>query len=97
MILSRIRTASDLKLVNLSCGLGPIITRYDFRDAGRVILNIIQTDSKFKLIIIFTLLVDFSCELGYMITSFDLIASYANYVEQQMEFLRKQSKLEFKM
>ena len=56
--------------VNFSCGLGPIMTRYDFRDAGD--FTQYTNYSKFE---IFTLLVNFSCELGYIVARLDLIAA----------------------
>ena len=56
-------------LVNFSCELGPIMTRYDFLWARWVILSNVRTDSQLNLI----LLVNFSCELGQIILRYDLL------------------------
>ena len=54
-------------LVNFSCELGQIMTRYDFIWPRLVNLNNVQTDSQFDPI---SILVNFSCELGQIGGSF---------------------------
>ena len=58
-------------LVNFSCELGQIMTRYDFLLPRRVIVSNVLTDSQLNLI----LLVNFSCELGQIIPIYDLLGA----------------------
>ena len=58
-------------LVNFSCTLKQIMTRYDFLLPKRVIISNIQADSKLNLI----LLVSFSCKLGKIMTRYDLLGA----------------------
>ena len=57
-------------LVNFSCELGPIMTRYDFIWAKCVILSNVRTDLNFTPD--FTL-VNFACELGQIMTRYDFL------------------------
>ena len=57
-------------LVNFSCELGQIMTRYDFLLARRVILSNVRTDSNLTY-----LLINFSCELGQIMTRYDLLGA----------------------
>ena len=54
-------------LVNFSCKLGQIMTRYDFLCAIRVILSNVRTDLNFNFF------GNFSCELGQIMTRYDFI------------------------
>ena len=66
-ILSNVRTDFQLDLililVNLSCKLGQIMTRYDFQEAWRVILRKIRTDSNLISILV-NLLDEFGANNG---------------------------------
>ena len=56
-------------LVNFSCELGKIMTRYDFLWARRVILSNVRTDSQLDLI---SILVNLSCELEQIGTTCEI-------------------------
>ena len=56
-------------LVNFSCDLGQIMTRYDFLWARRVILS----DSNRLELDLISLLGNFSCDLGQIMTRYDFL------------------------
>ena len=65
-----------LILVNLSCALGQIMTRYDFPEAWRVILRNVRTDSN-----LISILVNVLDELGQIMARYDFIhATRVNFI-----------------